>query len=318
MSQPNRPVVSIIIVSYKTREMTLECLRSLVRETKIPYQLIVLDNASDDGSAAAIAAEFPDILLLTETENSGFAKANNIAARHATGEYVLLLNPDTVVLDGAIDKLLAFAEATPEAQIWGGKTLFGDHSLNATSCFRRPTLWSIFCHSTGLSWAFRGNAVFNSECYGSWQRDTVRAVDIVTGCFFLLKRDLWEALDGFNLTYVMFGEETDLCLRAIRDHGANPHVTPDAVIIHYGGASEKVRAERMVRLIRSKLTLIRHHLPAWQRPAARWLSRLSPLFRAGLARGAVRLRPKRFVYSAQTWGAIWDRRREWWHGYPDV
>ena len=103
------PILSILVISYNTREMTLDCLRSVRSQTTTPYELIVLDNASTDGSAAAIAAEFPEIMLLAEPVNHGFAKANNLAAAQARGEYLLLLNPDTVVLDGALDTLLAFA-----------------------------------------------------------------------------------------------------------------------------------------------------------------------------------------------------------------
>ena len=103
------PPVSIIVVSYNTRQLTLECLRSVVAETEIPYELIVVDNTSADGSAEAIAREFSEICLMAESENHGCAKANNIAAVRARGEYILLLNPDTVVLDSAIDELVVFA-----------------------------------------------------------------------------------------------------------------------------------------------------------------------------------------------------------------
>ncbi|MEL6103970.1 MAG: glycosyltransferase family 2 protein, partial [Pseudomonadota bacterium] len=143
MSAPE-PTVSVVVVSYNTKEMTLECLRSVCRETSVPYQLIVVDNASTDGSPDAIAQEFPDVDFLREPENFGFALANNKAiTEYARGEYVLLLNPDTVVLDGAIDKVVAFARANPMARIWGGRTLFGDRSLNPTSCWRRLTLWNV-------------------------------------------------------------------------------------------------------------------------------------------------------------------------------
>ena len=97
------PLVSILVVSYNTRAMTLECLASVIAETRVPYELIVLDNASPDGSAAAIAAEFPDVRLIASRENHGFAKGNNHAAREACGRYLLLLNPDTLVLDVALN-----------------------------------------------------------------------------------------------------------------------------------------------------------------------------------------------------------------------
>lgn len=115
------PAVSIIVVVYDASQMTLECLRSVAAETEIPRELIVVDDASAQGSVEAIATDFPEICLTAETENHRFARANNIAAERARGEYILLLSPDTVVLDSAIDKLVAFARAKPDAKIWGAE-----------------------------------------------------------------------------------------------------------------------------------------------------------------------------------------------------
>jgi GT2 family glycosyltransferase len=305
------PLVSIVVVSYNTREMTLECLRSVFAQTRRPFELIVVDNASCDGSATAIAAEFPDVRLMTEIENHGFAKANNIAAPHARGQYLLLLNPDTVVLDGAIDRLLDFALRVPEARIWGGRTLNGDRSLNPTNCWRRMTLWSVASQVAGLSSLFRRSTLFNPESYGGWPRDNESEVDIITGCFLLIRREFWKELGGFDPSYVMYGEEADLCLRA-QTKGARPMITPEAQIIHYAGASETVRSDKMVRLLRAKVLLIRRHFPRWQRPAGLMLFRLWPLSRYW-AMCALRQR-----IAAQTWGEIWRRRPEWWHGWPET
>lgn len=306
----SEPKVSIIVVSYNTREMTLECLRSVQAESRLPYELIVVDNTSTDGSAEAIAEEFPDITLLAENENHGFAKANNIAAARAQGEYVLLLNPDTVVLDKAIDKLVAFAEDRPDARVWGGRTLYGDRSLNPTSCWRRMSLWNISCRTFGLTGIFPNSPAFNSEAYGGWDRSTERLVDIVTGCFLLIRREDWQALGGFDLTFFMYGEEADLCLRATQTLGASPRMTPDAVIVHYGGASEKVRSDKMVRLLRAKSELISRHIPGWQRPLAKTLFRFWPLTRR-LAFSI--LRPG--GDNARVWSEIWKRRQEWRRGF---
>ncbi len=306
------PAVSIVVVSYNTRQMTLDCLASVFAETREPFELIVIDNASTDGSAEAIAAAWPQgtpgFSVLAETRNHGFAGANNIAARHARGEYILLLNPDTVVLDGAIDRLLAFARRTPAAQIWGGRTLNADRSLNPSSCWGEQTLWSVFCRATGLTGLFPRSELFNPEAYGGWQRDGERAVGMVSGCFFLLPRRLWEQLGGFDLSYFMYGEEADLCLRA-RRLGAQPRITPEATVIHYGGASETVRTDKMVRLLKAKITLVDRHFPAWQRAPGRALLMLWPLTRAM----ATRLAGRRD--SAAVWTAVWRRRREWAGGY---
>ena len=153
-----------------------------------------MDNASPDGSAAAIAAAFPGLRLIASGENLGFAKGNNLAAREAKGAYILLLNPDTLVLDHAIDRIVAFAERTPAAGIWGGRTLHGDRTLNPSSVFGRVTLWSLFCRATGLALIFKGSAFFNPEGIGAWDRGDEREVDVVQGSFFLVRRALWERL----------------------------------------------------------------------------------------------------------------------------
>ena len=309
---PIVPKLSILVVSYNTRDMTLACLRSVATETRTPHEVIVLDNKSQDGSAEAIATEFPSILLLAEQDNHGFAKGNKIAARRARGDYILLLNPDTIVLEGAIDKLVAFAERVPQAKIWGGRTLFGDLSLNTSSCWRRMSLWNIFCRSAGLTGVFPRSALFNSEAYGGWDRSTERQVDIVSGCFFLIKRTDWEALKGFEPVFAMYGEEADLCLRAARDLAAVPHVTPEATIIHYGGASERVRVERVIRVLRAKAELLQRHIPSRQRPLAQGLFLLFPLSRrlaagAGLRKGGGE--------SSEVWSEVWRRRSEWCNGF---
>jgi GT2 family glycosyltransferase len=172
------------------------------------------------------------------------------------------------------------------------------------------TLWSLTSQVLGLSSLFRGSALFNPEGYGGWRRDSEREVDIVTGCFLMLRRAFWERLGGFDLSYVMYGEEADLCLRA-RSLGARPRITPDAEIVHYAGASEKVRADKMVRLLRAKVLLIRRHFPVWQRPLALSAFRLWPMTRAV----GTRLLGRRTA--AATWAEIWARRAEWWNGWPE-
>lgn len=309
------PELSIIVISYNTREMTLACLRSVIAETReTSYEIIVVDNNSPDRSAEAIAAEFPDVRLLAERVNHGFAGGNNLAAARARGEYLLLLNPDTVVLDGAIDRLMAFARATPGAKIWGGRTLYADGSLNRTCCFQRMTLWNVFCRATGIASAL-GNHRLVSEAYGGWNMDSVRPVDIVTGCFLMIPRRLWNDLGGFDTGYFMYGEEADLCLRAKRDFGADPHFTPDAVIIHHGGASEPVRADKMVRLFKAKMRLIRTHFPAWQRPLGLFLFRSVPWTRRAVLSALAAVTGREGLRaSAAAWSEIWARRGEWQEG----
>lgn len=312
------PRVSIVVVSYNTRAMTLDCLRSIAEQTTVPHEVILVDNASADGSAEAVAAEFPDVRLLAETENHGFAKANNIAAKVAQGHYLLLLNPDTIVLDHAIDRLVAFADRAPQARIWGGRTLFADRSLNPTNCWRAVSLWTLTCQVTGLASLFRSSAFLNPEGYGGWDRGTEREVDIVSGCFFLIPRGFWEELGGFDLTFVMYGEEADLCLRAAK-RGARPRITPEASIVHYVGASTTLRTDRQILVLKAKMRLIRRHFPAWAQPLGLAMQQLWPATRA-LATGIVARITRRPPHAerARGWAEVWARRADWIPGWPDL
>lgn len=313
-----QPDVTIVIVSYNTREMTLECLRSVERETATPHELLVIDNASDDGSAEAIAAEFPELALHRSDTNHGFARANNLLVADATADLVLLLNPDTVVLDAAIDRLIEHARLVPDARIWGGRTVFADGTLNPASCWRRMNVGTILCRVLGLDRRFSSSPVLNAEAYGGWERDSQRRVDIVSGCFFLIQRSLWNELGGFDLAYVMYGEEADLCLRA-RALGANPSITPTAQIVHYGGASERVRSAKLVRLLRAKITLVQRHFAPVQRLIGLNLLRSWPALRLVASTTLAKLAPSDSRRETRdVWAAIWADRRTWWNGYPRV
>ncbi len=309
------PLLSIIVISYNTRDMTLECLASVYAETKTPFELIVVDNASTDGSAQAIAEAFPQAQLIAENTNHGFAPAHDIALPHASAPWLLLLNPDTIVQNGAIDALMDFAQTHPQAGIWGGRTLYPDGSLNPYSCWGRMTLWSTVARVLGLSGLFKGSEFFNPETYGRWDRKNIREVDIVVGCLFLMRRADWDALGGFDPDFFMYGEEADLCLRA-RAAGHRPMITPDAQIVHYGGASEKVQADKMVRLMKAKTELVKRHFAPGTRTLGRTLFALWPLSRyVATSAGAAILRRPSLQEKARNWGQIWARRHEWKDGF---
>ncbi len=311
--------VSILIVSFNTRAMTLEAISSVVRETRdVSFEIIVVDNASTDGSADAIAAHPARPTLIRLTENIGFGRGNNLAAEHATGDFVLLLNPDTLVTERAIDRLVAFARANKRAMIWGGRTVFADGQLNPASCWQRITLWNLITRATGLAAIFSQSSVFNSEAYGGWQRDSVREVDIVSGCFLLIPRSIWLALGGFDPAFFMYGEEADLCLRA-RRIGAKPMVTPEATIVHYGGASEATRSGKMIKLLAAKATLIDRHWPRGMVGLGQFLLMMWPLSRWVALETLARLQGDAVKReAARTWRTIWQARDEWRRGYRDV
>ena len=316
MSQRPRIDVSILIVSYNTRELTLAALDSIVAETKdVSYEIIVVDNASRDGSAKAIDRHPSKPRLIALKDNVGFARGNNLAAEHASGDFILLINPDTEVTDAAIDRLVGFAHKQKRALIWGGRTLFPDRSLNPSSCWQQMTAWNMFCGATGFNTIFPNSEWLNGEPYGGWKRDSVREVDIVSGCFLLIPRHIWYALGGFDPLYFMYGEEADLCLRAKR-LGARPTIYPEATIIHHGGASERQRAGKEMKLLSAKSTLIRRHWHPFMRPIGLALLAARPLTRAiGYALAAAISETEQLNQTAEVWQQTWAARADWIGGY---
>lgn len=307
--------MSVIVVSYNTRDLTRACLASVIDQTRVPHELLVVDNASSDGSAEMIAQGFPAARLYRLGENIGFAPANNLAAADARGEFILLLNPDTVVLDGAIDRLVAFARQSPGAGIWGGRTVFEDGALNPTSCWGPQSPWSNLSRGLGLAAVFKGSRLFDPESLGRWRRDSVREVATVTGCFLLIRADLWRRLGGFDPRFTMYGEEVDLCIRA-RAVGARPSFTPDATIIHLGGRSEAVKSDQVVRQFVARARLMRKHFsPVGARVGLLGLD-LWALGKAG--RAALRARLGRGTRDQRDlWRDILSRRRQWRDAYRD-
>ena len=311
--------VSIMVVSYNTREMTLECLRSLQKEASdVDYELLFLDNDSSDGSFEAVQAEFADdprCSLKHSKENLGFANANNQLALDARGEFLLLLNPDTMVLPDAIQNLVSFARRTRERLIWGGRTIATDGTLDGRSCFGMLTLGGLMFRTAGLTKLFPKSEFFNPEEIGGWQRDTEREVGWITGCLMLIDRELWNRLDGFAPAFFMYGEEAELQIRA-RKLGARPTLTPESTIIHHGHGSSTIPWETKAKISRGEITIINYH---WNKPAA-WTGRTLIYFNALTRYLAFNLvakltRKSSFIERAGEWTNLWKSRGEWLKGY---
>lgn len=262
----NTPNLSIILVSYNTVAYITRALASVYQETlETSFEVIVVDNASTDDSVAVLRQQFPQIKLIESKQNLGFAGGVRLGVAQASGHYLLLLNPDTVILDNAIDKLVKFAQQYPNNGIWGGVTLNNDLSLNSQHAWEKPTFKNLLFSALGLSKTFNKSAFFNSANYGDWARDSIKEVDILSGCFFLTTRQLWDQLGGLDASFFMYAEEADYCLKA-KALGYQPIVTPDARIIHHGGVSHSHFSGKMIKLLKGKVELIHRHIPAYKRP----------------------------------------------------
>jgi len=257
------PVASVIIVSYNTNDRLRACLRSIAEQSQaLDHEVVVLDNASSDGSAAMVAAEFPHVRLMVRDQNLGFARGVNEAVAEARGEYVILLNPDTIVLDNALGRLVDFARKHPNYGIYGGRTLDSHGHLAPSSCWGTQTLWSLTCFALGLSTVLHGNRIFDPESLGRWERDSVREVGVVTGCLLLALREWFIGLGGFDERFFMYGEDAELSTRS-RAAGRANVITPTATIVHSGGASSPHAGRKLIQIMTARATLVRK----WRGPA---------------------------------------------------
>lgn len=236
--------VSVVIISWNTKDILRDCLNSVYQQTKgIEFEVIVVDNASTDGSAQMVKTDFPQVALTENPANLGFAAANNQAIPTAAGRYVLLLNSDTVLLDNAIAKSLAFADNHPDAAVVGCRTLNADKTLQL-STFRFPSVLNKFLAVTYFSKLFPQHKFFGRARMGYWDRNDAREVDVVGGCFMLVRRQAIEQVGLMDEQFFMYGEETDWCYR-FRQAGWKNLFTPDAEIIHLHGASSSQRKSQM-------------------------------------------------------------------------
>jgi GT2 family glycosyltransferase len=246
--------VSVIIVNWNTCDILRDCLASLYASTSnLTFEVIVVDNASSDGSVDMIKSEFSQVKLIVNAENRGFAAANNKAIAVAKGRYVLLLNSDTIVLDNAPGKVVDFADLHQEAGITGCRVLNEDKTLQPT-CFMFPSILNMILWITYLFKLFPRSRFFGRERMTWWSRDDVREVDVLTGCFMLVRREAIEQIGPMDERFFMYFEETDWCYR-FRQAGWKVMFTPNAEIVHLGGASSKQVRTCMVNQWRKSMLL---------------------------------------------------------------
>lgn len=246
--------VSTVIVNWNTCDILRNCLASLYAKTRdVEFEVIVIDNASSDGSVDMVKSEFPQAELIANTENRGFAAANNQGIAVAQGRYVLLLNSDTVVLDGAIDKVVAFADTYPKAGITGCRVLNEDKTLQL-SCFMFPSVLNMFLLTTYLHKLFPKSKLFGRSRMTWWDGSDIREVDVVTGCFMLVRQEAIKQVGMMDEGFFMYWEETDWCYRFKRA-GWKIMFTPCGEIIHLGGVSSKQVKPKMVRQWRKSMLL---------------------------------------------------------------
>ena len=244
--------LSVVTVSWNTRDLLRECLESLKQELdnlpQVKSEVFLIDNDSHDGSAQMVASEHPWVHLIVNKENLGFAKANNQAFKLAKGEYVLLLNPDTKVLPGAIGTLIEFLQSKGEAGIVAPMLLNTDMSVQR-SCRKFPTFTNMLYELIGLSKVFKpgtaAGAKFREYKMLDWEHDDEREVDQPEGACLLLRQSVIDQVGVLDEGFFMLFEEVDWCYR-IKKAGWQIWFTPRAKIIHHYGQSIKQVKAKMI------------------------------------------------------------------------
>ncbi|MBN2490024.1 MAG: glycosyltransferase family 2 protein [Planctomycetes bacterium] len=253
--------LSVIIVSYNTREILRHCLRSIFHQDHgVRLQVIVVDNASRDHSAAMVRKEFPEVLLLENARNEGFSAGNNRALPHCAGEFVLLLNSDTIVLPGTLARMVAFARRRPEAGILGCKLVRPDGELDWACRRGFPTPLVAFFKFLGLHRIVPRSRLFGRYNMTYLDPDLTYEVDSVVGAFLMIRQSVLGRLRGLDEDFFMYGEDLDLCFRA-KQAAFRVYYVGENQVIHIKGASSRKEAFRMnYHFHRAMILFHRKHL----------------------------------------------------------
>ncbi|MBR1769549.1 MAG: glycosyltransferase [Bacteroidales bacterium] len=231
--------LSIVIVNYNVEHFLEHCLKSVEKALKgIDAEIFVVDNNSVDGSVLMLKEKFPDVKLIENTENVGFAKANNQAIRLSQGRYVLLLNPDTVVNEDSFSKCIAFMDSHPDAGGLGVKMIDGQGKILKESKRGFPTPWVCFCKMSGLASLFPNSQKYCGYYMGHLSYEQTNKVDILAGAYMFLRKECLDKCGLLDETFFMYGEDIDLSYR-ITLAGYNNYYFADTQIIHYKGESTK-------------------------------------------------------------------------------
>ncbi|MGD9930590.1 MAG: glycosyltransferase [Mangrovibacterium sp.] len=276
--------LSVILVNYNVRYFLEQCLHSVRKAcTSLDAEVFVVDNNSVDGSCQLVREKFPEVLLIENHDNKGFSKANNQAIRRAKGEYVLLLNPDTVVEEDCFSKCLRFMDANPEAGALGVKMIDGKGRLLPESKRALPTPLVAFYKVFGFSKLFPKSKRFARYHLGHLQPDQTHEVDVLAGAFMLLRKQTLDTVGLLDETFFMYGEDIDLSYR-ITQAGYKNYYFPETTIIHYKGESTKKGSLNYVRLFyQAMIIFARKHFSREQAGLFSFLIRLAIYFRALLS-----------------------------------
>jgi len=252
------PLASVIIVTWNAKRYVEECLCSLRENVEVPIEIIVVDNASFDGTAELVRDRFPEACLIEATENLGFAKGNNLGIAHSRGKYLFLVNSDVKVPPGCVSKLICCMEANPSVGMLGPQMLGPDGKVRR-SIMRRPVLWSLFCRALALDSIFRGRRWTGGFLMSDFGHDRTCDVEVLNGWFWVVRREALEQVGLLDDRFFMYGEDMDWSYR-FRKAGWRLVFYAEAGAIHYGGASSAAAPVRFyIEMQRANFQYWRKH-----------------------------------------------------------
>ncbi len=255
MVRSTASTVSVVVVSFNTRELLRQCIAAVVAQTGPDVEVIVMDNGSTDGSLEMLATEYPEVSVEALPGNFGFAAANNLALPKCTGEYILLLNSDAFLHAGSLLALVRCLERNPRAAACGPRLLNPDGSLQR-SAWPFPTARRSLLESLGLHRVLRRTPFY--EDLGTWAHDEEREVEFLVGACLLLRSCVLQNLRGFDPAFWMYGEEADL-QRRMRNRGWSTIFCPEALVTHLGGASASTEIARLQRFYAGQFRFVSKH-----------------------------------------------------------
>ncbi|WP_425548604.1 glycosyltransferase family 2 protein [Allohahella marinimesophila] len=301
------PPISVLTVCYNSETDVVRCLASLYRYVDPELFEVVLINNSPDDTEAIVRARFPAVRVLPSQGNIGFGPANNVCAKHATGDYLLLLNPDTELQDDALSPLLKLAREYPSAAAWGGVTVLPNESVDPSCLQVAPSLLHELNILTG--WSKLSSLISPPITTQLAERR------VLSGAFMMVERNLWNEVEGFDESFFLYSEEVDLCARLCDRRGAVCLRSPDARLVHYVGSSSP-SSMRGVYINRGKMHF------AWKRKSRAFrIVLLNILILQAASRGMlqelVRLAKRKKPETPNPYFVILMQISQWKNGYND-
>ncbi len=303
------PDVSVLVVAYHSAPFIAHCLRGIAegaRET--PYEVLLIDNGGGD-TETVVRAEFPGVRIVPSAGNVGFGAGNNRCAAHARAPLLLLVNPDAIPQPGAIDKLVAFAKAHPEAAAWGGRSYFPDGTLDHANFLALPTVRDFVVSIVDSSPMRRGGLAADAKGPGP--------VDVLNGGFMMVSAAAWAEIGGFDESFFLYSEEIDLFQR-LKARGYPVLVDPAVGVVHDTGGGHSLSPTRVLFLTTGRMHYARKHfgrIGALITGCALWVNAAKYTILGSILARLSRRSPSRWAELRAAWELVYRKPQRWWRGW---